>query len=52
MSSDDVMLTKPHANQLCKVDIVRLLDQGSRFERGFVNLGDFVPYSRTAKAGD
>ena len=52
LSSGDVMVTKPHANQLCKVDIVRLRDQGTHFERGFVNLGNFIPYTRTAKARD
>jgi hypothetical protein len=46
LSSGDVLVTKPHANQLCSVDIVRVFDQGTRFERGFVNLGDFVPYTK------
>jgi hypothetical protein len=49
MSSGDVLVTKPHANQLCNVDIVRLLDQGTHFQRGSVGLGDFVPYTRAAR---
>ena len=46
LSSGDVMLTKPTNSELCNVDIVRMFDQGSHFERGFVNLGDFVPYKK------
>ena len=46
LSSDDVMVTKPTNSELCNVDIVRMFDQGSHFERGFVNLGDFVPYRK------
>jgi hypothetical protein len=49
LSSGDVLVTKPHANQLCSVDIVRVFDQGTHFERGFVNLGDFVPYTKTSQ---
>ena len=43
---DDILLTKTSTDELCNVDIVRLLDQGSRFEHGFVGLGEFVPYDR------
>lgn len=46
LSSGDVMLTKPTNSELCNVDIVRLFDQGTHFPRGFVNLGDFVPYHK------
>ena len=46
MSSSDVMVTKPTSSELCNVDIVRLFDQGTHFQRGFVNLGDFVPYRK------
>jgi hypothetical protein len=46
LSSGDVMVTKPTNSELCNVDIVRIFDQGQHFERGFVNLGDFVPYRK------
>ena len=42
----DVLITDTHSTQLCDVDIVRLFDTGSRFETGFVNLGEFVPYRK------
>jgi hypothetical protein len=46
LSSSDVLVTKPTNAELCSVDIVRIFDQGTHFERGFVNLGDFVPYRK------
>lgn len=49
----DALVTRTSLSQLCNVDIVRLLDTSSRFERGSVGLGEFVPYPRVkaAKAG-
>jgi hypothetical protein len=49
LSSGDVMVTKPTSSQLCNVDIVRIMDQGTHFPRGFVNLGDFVPYRKPGR---
>lgn len=46
LRSDDVLVTKTLTAQLCKVDPVTLVDSLSRFPRGFVNLGDFVPYTK------
>jgi hypothetical protein len=46
LRSDDILVTKTWTDELCNVDTVRLLDQGARFERGFVGLGQFVPYDR------
>jgi len=43
---DDILLTKTWGDELCHIDTVRLLDRGSRFEHGFVGLGEFVPYDR------
>jgi hypothetical protein len=43
---DDTLVTKTWGSQLCSLDTVRLLDWGSRFEHGFVGLGNFVPYER------
>ena len=42
----DVMVLKPFDHQLCRVDVVQLLDSGSHFYKGSVFLGDFVPYAR------
>ena len=48
---DNVLLTRNFDSRLCSIDSVRLLDQGSRFYRGFVALGKFVPYSKPAARG-
>ncbi len=42
----DIMVTRPTGSQLCSVDTVQIHDQGSQFWRGFVGLGEFVPYTR------
>jgi len=43
---DDILVSKTYSDRLCRIDTIRLLDQGSRFEHGFVGLGDFVPYTK------
>ena len=48
LGRDDILLTDTHSSDLCSVDIVRLLDQGSRFPSGSLGLGQFVPYTRSA----
>jgi hypothetical protein len=50
LDRDDVMVTDTHTNQLCSIDIVRLLDSGSHFPSGTVGLGKFVPYPRTPRS--
>ncbi|ONF95532.1 hypothetical protein [Sphingomonas jeddahensis] len=42
----DVLLTRNIGTNLCRTDSVRLIDRNSRFVRGFVVLGDFVPYTK------
>ena len=42
----DVLVTDTHSSRLCDVDIVRLFDNASRFQNGFVTLGEFVPYRK------
>ena len=44
-----VLVTNIRGSQLCSVDIVQLLDNTNFFYRGFVGLGEFVPYTRPAK---
>lgn len=43
---DDILVTRTIGSQHCSIDTVRLIDRGSRFPRGFVSLGQFVPYSK------
>jgi hypothetical protein len=50
LRSDDILVTRTLGSRLCRIDNVRLLDRGSRFPRGFVILGDFVPYTKPKSA--
>ncbi|TVV74079.1 hypothetical protein FOY91_10820 [Sphingomonas solaris] len=42
----DILVISTSLPQLCSIDVVRLIDQTSRFHSGFVGLGPFVPYAR------
>jgi hypothetical protein len=46
LDDDDILATRTIGSQLCRIDTVKLIDRTARFQRGFVVLGDFVPYSR------
>lgn len=46
LRNDDILVTQTIGSQLCSIDVVRLVDRSSRFLRGFVSLGQFVPYTR------
>lgn len=46
LRDDDILLTRSFGGELCSIDTVYLLDPGSHFTRGFVTLGEFVPYER------
>ena len=46
LDRDDIMVTSTSLSQLCNVDIVRLVDQGTRMQSGSVGLGKFVPYTK------
>ena len=50
LDSDDVMVTRLHTSQLCRLDTVRLHDRSGFWYSGFVGLEDFVPYTRIARA--
>ena len=50
LDSDDVMVTRLHTSQLCRLDTVRLHDRSGFWFSGFVGLEDFVPYTRVARA--
>ncbi len=50
LDQGDVLVTKTFSSQLCRIDVVRLYDSGSRMPSGFVSLGDFVPYKKVRGA--
>ncbi len=46
LDNDDILVTRQWGSQLCNIDVVHLVDRTSRFPRGFVSLGQFVPYTK------
>lgn len=48
LDDDDILVTELHGSQLCRLDMVRMHDRSGGWYRGFVPLGDFVPYRRVA----
>ena len=46
MDQWDIQVNRLYSSQLCSIDTVQLLDQGSRMYSGTVFLGEFVPYRR------
>ena len=50
LDDDDIMVTRLHGSQLCRLDTVQLHDRTGFSYSGFVGLEDFVPYRRVAKA--
>ena len=48
LQGDDILVTRTPSTQLCRIDTVRLVERTSMFERGFVGLGSFVPYTKIA----
>ena len=46
MDQWDIMVNRLYSSQLCSIDTVQLIDQGSRMYSGTVFLGEFVPYRR------
>lgn len=47
LDDQDVLVTDNWTSQLCSVDTVRLWDPLARMVTGFVNLGQFIPYTKT-----
>jgi len=50
LDSADVMVLKPFDHHLCRVDTIEMREQGARFFKGTVFLGDFVPYRKETAA--
>jgi hypothetical protein len=46
LDRDAILVSKTIGDQLCRMDIVTLLDSGSHFMRGSVSVGAFIPYAR------
>ncbi len=46
LHSTSVLVTDTHTSQLCDVDIVRLVEQGTGMGAGVLSLDEFVPYPR------
>ena len=43
---DDIIVTRTFGTNLCRQDVIRLLDRTSSIPHGFIQLGRFVPYTR------
>jgi hypothetical protein len=49
LDDDDILVSEPYNGQACRIDIVRLVDRGSRMPSGSIGLNDFVPYPKPPK---
>jgi hypothetical protein len=50
LREDDIPVQYVYGSQLCRMDQIKLLDRSTQMQRGFANLGDFVPYTKPRKA--
>jgi hypothetical protein len=50
LNSNDILVTRTNGSRLCRLDSVTMRDRIGGISHGFVGLGDFVPYRRTAPA--
>lgn len=46
LRDDRILVTDTRSSELCNIDIVKLMDPGSKMISGSVGLGDFVPYTK------
>lgn len=49
LDDNDILVSEPRNGQACRIDIVRLIDRGSRMPGASIGLNDFVPYPRPPK---
>ena len=49
LSWNDVLVTDTHSNQLCSIDVVKLMDSSTHMQNGFVGLDKFVPWTKPKK---
>ncbi|HMO74033.1 MAG TPA: hypothetical protein PKD99_12220 [Sphingopyxis sp.] len=50
LDDDDILVTKTSGSQLCSIDTVHLHDRTGHFWRGFLALGEFVPWRKVDTA--
>lgn len=50
LNDDDILVTRTIGSQLCSIDAVHLHDRLGHYWRGFVSLGEFVPYRKIESA--
>ena len=46
LDDDAILVTRQTGSQLCRLDIVNMVDRTGGFYRGFVSLTDFVPFRK------
>jgi hypothetical protein len=46
LDSSDILVSEPTNGRTCSIDIVRLVDQGSRMPSGSVGFTKFIPYRK------
>ena len=49
LDDDEIQVIHSNGSQLCSLDMVRTVDRGGHFPTGFISLGEFVPYKKSAK---
>ncbi|MDB5712655.1 MAG: hypothetical protein JWO15_52 [Sphingomonadales bacterium] len=49
LRNDNILVTRPTGSQLCRGDIVSMVDRGSSFPTGSCAFSDFVPYATPGK---
>jgi hypothetical protein len=49
LRSDNILVTNVHGSQLCRGDIVSMVDRSSSFPAGSCSFGDFIPYEAPTK---
>lgn len=49
LHDDRILVTDTRSSELCSIDIVKLMDPGSKMLSGSVGLGEFVPYTKPKK---
>jgi hypothetical protein len=49
LRNDNILVTNVRGSQICRGDIVNMVDRGSGFPSGSCSFGDFIPYQTPAK---
>lgn len=49
LRSDNILVTNIRGSQICRGDIVNMVDRASSFPSGSCSFGDFVPYETAGK---